>query len=501
MLTKFNLLTPRAIGPSILRYGQLSPMEKPEVDDFNFQSQADRAKRSSLDDLTWTSLKNYGDVSADVAPFVFKHDDGVYVIPAQNYPAFQHKVALLNKRAVKTSSAPVVVEELAKGYTRRRDLDRVVLTMIEGKMLDVHPWVYTAIVAVKVQGESPKFDGWVLAATLENHGNVNVVRNVPGQDEVNDRFRTTGKNCEHCKKIRSRKEVFVMRHEDGRELQVGRSCIADFLGGANPKAVARMAELIWSLQGFEEEGFSGMPKGSQLWHTETVLQIAAYYIRNHRYVSVGEAHAAPEDRPVTPTRSLVLARLNPITKDDRDSLKDEEKKYGLPTEEDLEAGLAAIDWAKAHSVENINNDYIWNLLVYLKEDYIEPKGIGFVASAFGAIKREEEGEAKRAERIAARKAADEVAKTTSNHIGELKTRLRDVSVTVDFLTKWENAWGTTTLIKFNDEQGNVLVWFASDDYDVEKGNEYALTGTVKKHDTRDGVKQTILNRCVLNPRA
>jgi hypothetical protein len=45
---------------------------------------------------------------------------------------------------------------------------------------------------------------------------------------------------------------------------------------------------------------------------------------------------------------------------------------------------------------------------------------------------------------------------------------------------------------------NVITWFCSGaglDDDIEIGDTLLLTGTVKKHQVYNGVKQTVLNRC------
>ena len=61
------------------------------------------------------------------------------------------------------------------------------------------------------------------------------------------------------------------------------------------------------------------------------------------------------------------------------------------------------------------------------------------------------------------------------------------------LTSWEGMYGTTYLYKFTDDQGNVYIWYASRGIETHDG--MTLKGTVKDHNERDGVKQTVLTRC------
>lgn len=62
---------------------------------------------------------------------------------------------------------------------------------------------------------------------------------------------------------------------------------------------------------------------------------------------------------------------------------------------------------------------------------------------------------------------------------------------MELVTLWETMYGYTYPYKFFDEQGNVLVWFASKVIDDCK----AIKSTVKSHVERDGVKQTIITIC------
>ena len=64
-----------------------------------------------------------------------------------------------------------------------------------------------------------------------------------------------------------------------------------------------------------------------------------------------------------------------------------------------------------------------------------------------------------------------------------------------FIKLVDTMYGTSTVLKFIDKDGNNLVWFGSGaitDYDLNE--EYTIKGTVKKHETYNGIKQTQINR-------
>jgi hypothetical protein len=63
-----------------------------------------------------------------------------------------------------------------------------------------------------------------------------------------------------------------------------------------------------------------------------------------------------------------------------------------------------------------------------------------------------------------------------------------------------NAFGEYTkhMIKFEDENGNILVWFTTTNPQKEIGSTITVTGTVKRHSEYKGTKQTELTRCKLS---
>lgn len=85
---------------------------------------------------------------------------------------------------------------------------------------------------------------------------------------------------------------------------------------------------------------------------------------------------------------------------------------------------------------------------------------------------------------------------TSAHVGEIKERI-EFEASVEFTKEIDGFYGITTIIKLRDLDGNVFTWFASGWHDVKRGDRVSIKGTVKKHDEYQGVKQTILTRCVL----
>lgn len=79
---------------------------------------------------------------------------------------------------------------------------------------------------------------------------------------------------------------------------------------------------------------------------------------------------------------------------------------------------------------------------------------------------------------------------------EVGERIRDIEVELTYCrqTGW-NEWGETWIYKFTDGKSQ-FVWFTGYK-DIEVGQTYKLSGTVKKLDEFNGVKQTVVTRCKL----
>ena len=88
------------------------------------------------------------------------------------------------------------------------------------------------------------------------------------------------------------------------------------------------------------------------------------------------------------------------------------------------------------------------------------------------------------------------SQSTSDYVGEVGQRLRDVPATIKNISGFMGGYGWTNIITF-DYEGNDLIWFTGTAQYLTKGDKVSLTGTIKSHKTYRGVKQTMLNRCII----
>lgn len=84
------------------------------------------------------------------------------------------------------------------------------------------------------------------------------------------------------------------------------------------------------------------------------------------------------------------------------------------------------------------------------------------------------------------------ANAKSEWVGEIKQR-RDWELVIKKVLCFENNWGYTYINVMNDQNGNIIIGKGTKRYGSE-GDTVWVKATVKAHETRDGVKQTVVNR-------
>ncbi len=322
---------------------------------------------------------------------------------------------------------------------------------------------------------------WRLVAVLQHTPNGNIVRHFPDTDdiELDETWRTAEPHCIHCGTKRQRKDTFLLYSPKDGLIQIGRNCLSDFTGYQNPNALAQAAEWL-SLYRDLTEGFSEDRFGDGGWqhlHTESFLAFVSAAIRQDGWMS--RTRAQDEGKMATADSAAGAMWQTPAWR----------KTYGLPEPgpADFETARAAYAWVKdTLSQRERLSEYEWNL-VMATQPYTSTRNIGLVASGLNAYLREQEK--------ALKAKIEREGRGESQHVGQVGEKL-ELELDCVFVLTLDTQYGSTDLCKFVDASGNVFVWFSSAG-GPEQGKRYAGKGTVKGHDVRDGVKQTILTRCKL----
>lgn len=397
---------------------------------------------------------------------------GLFIVPTYAKADAEAKFANLARRAMKRLKvAPPVLAFVAQGeYRHSWEVDH-------GDRKETRSRMVPALFA-SITGDAPKIAGWTLAGRIQTLATgERLIGSVPGI-ELPTRFRDGGTECEHCNTKRFRRDVFAVCDDAGKFIQVGKTCLRDFLGH-DPAALLK---LYTAAQNLREE-FSGELGGlycASVYGVDEVLAQTAACVRVAGFISRAKANEGYGQS----TADLVLALLS-----GRATGRDAARCEVTPRDE--ATGREALAWVRnVLARKDGASDYEHNLIVSLKHDVVDHRSMGIVASAYPAYLRELS--------YAAEKAARAKSAAASEHIGAVKERLRDVPVTVEFVKQFSSDFGPSTLIKMRTDAGAILSWFATGDrISAKPGDHIKITGTVKEHAIYQGAKETRLTRCAI----
>jgi len=391
--------------------------------------------------------------------------------------------------SIKAAYLPVVMKKLKTVNRRAAQLGVTGLTLDASdpypvSYRDEHGFrrTYQAL-DVTVSGEDVRLAGWGLRGVVDLSHSEPMFRMVPGFDAPEIAKSDAGR-CDHCNKVRTRAQTYILEHEDGRGMLVGRSCMKDFLGVASPES------LYWWMGawGRIEDMFNDEPRpsgGDIAWELTEVLNVAASMIRIFGWVSAGRARA--EDGIATKQR---VGEYLQGGGDTLRNLKDEAARRGALLEildVDRKVGPLAIAWLRMQS----ESDFIHNCRVLANDEFCRDRDLGLACAIVGcyhAAQARESEETSRRENGAG-----------SEYVGTVKTRKIFIDLTVISKRRIDSDFGTSTLITFADPGGNQLVWFCSgyEPDEMVEGATLDVRATVKRHSEFRGVKQTSITRATV----
>jgi hypothetical protein len=340
---------------------------------------------------------------------------------------------------------------------------------------------------VAVIGTAPQVGNHQLLARIEylSDSKSKLFHTVPGINiKVDERFRSLDASvCEHCNRSRRRLDTFVVRDTtNGDQKQIGRNCLADFIGGLSPDAIANSAQYLNLFDdiGGGNEGHGGY--FDQKADTTDVLTLTSAYISLYGWVPKSQAN---EQFRATASRVgdhfYNQAHLSATEKAEIKRVSELSHQ-----QQHIETADKVITWIKNDLSESARSDYELNLCTLVVGELTERRHLGIVASAVSAYQRAMNRGIEYAKKNA------EAAK--SEFIGDKGDKFKSVPVSVQFVKSMSGGYGATTLVKFVDEKGNILTWFASGDKQFTPGEKLVISGTIKGQKEYQGIKETQLTR-------
>ena len=155
----------------------------------------------------------------------------------------------------------------------------------------------------------------------------------------------------------------------------------------------------------------------------------------------------------------------------------------IDREGNLETAKQALKWLYE---QDDTSDYIYNLQIICKHEYVDVNNLGYVTSLIQSYLKAVGKEKRR-----------ETEQKQSQYVGEIGKRITIDVANAECVTSWNNDYnpygGEIRLYKLTDNANNVYMW--STEKALADTKSYTLVGTVKNHSEYHGVKQTVITRC------
>ncbi len=412
-------------------------------------------------------------------------------LPASRLPDAQALVARFSRKAEKLGmSAPVL--------TIVREFNRFWLVNGRGEVMtgatEIAPvvpadrrWFVRSLpmVEIDVAGERPIVAGWRFAAVIEATPAGNLLRKSPDFDgDLPVRFRNCTSECDHCNTVRNRSETFVIEWTGDGEIfrQVGRTCLQDFTGAADPSAWIAKYQFERSLADLAgwDDGDGGYGHASAAVLVPAFLAMVAAQVRTVGYMSASKARES--FMPVMSTGSEVFYGATDKSEEKRDAYID------AVTDEDRKLAADAIAWVNSSDVGEVS-DYIHNVRIYAGAEIVDAQGANTLASLIPTFRKYLGVTSAKADKL-------------NEHLPgvAVKQRVRDMELTLVAEFSFDTMYGTKWILRFEDSAGRAVVWKTTSPGSGYKiGDRVLLTGTVKDLGEYKGTLQTELSRCKVTP--
>lgn len=340
---------------------------------------------------------------------------------------------------------------------------------------------------VTVTGPMPVIQGWSFIAKSEatvspvNGVVEKIISCTPGKTAP-DWFRASEMTrCDHCATKRRRKTVYCLVHEDGRTVQIGSTCLGEYIGDDNAAKLLWLFDMNRCLVQMgnpdNEGGFGHKLMGEDL---QSVLGASISCI-----MAFGFKKSTENQSTVTDVMELLGFNGGKACKDICAEILKRLDKVGRADKSCAEEIKEVTQWMLAGE----NNDYRQNLASIARMEYVPLKHFGLAVSAYSCWKRDME----RAAGIVAQAKASGVKNEV---FGEVGKRYKGLKVTVKRCINSANNYGSTLFFIFADAEGREMTWGASGEVqEARPGDTLTIDGTVKAHGEYNGIKQTKLTRC------
>ena len=349
---------------------------------------------------------------------------------------------------------------------------------------EIKPGKFLEYRMIEIVSEHLSIDGWKLSAQKKLNNGICVIIGIGEKEEnwlLDVEFR--GKiQCHHCNQDRRRLKSYILEHEDGYKVEVGSTCVNEFVNNLSALKIAEMlAGLMYYLEAFEkgqkdyekmllelsEEEEGGYFKTGQIaFEIRKVIALASY-VHSIQGFKKSQEYGSNKDKMI-------------------DHATDGSSIWRNMPEAHLEiADKILAFYGNAEENGLGGSEFDQNMIQYAALKSVTNTGFGFMAY-MPVHFHKWENEKK------------QLASKGNEFFGTEKKREKNILAQVSQRKIVETDYGFYELLSFTTvKDGNVLVWWNSGQRtELEVGDVVIMDATVKKHQVSrySGMKETTISR-------
>ena len=365
-------------------------------------------------------------------------------IPNEAIESFKNRVEKVNKKANKIGSEPIVINSISKPFQQKYHQENK--TFVRN------------IVTIEYVQPDIRIKGYSLVGMIS--------RDPTGAFQINDYNMNNFKDyenpdftrCDHCNTKRQRNSIVILKDKNQQELVVGKTCLKDFMG-VIPSTYYKFVDEIHELyddESYPNNGFApAYPVLNTLAHTFDIASRNGFV-------------KASDDIDNVPTYLLVKEAL---------------LAGKSASNEGIAKAKEGISVIKEMDEKDIYNDYMFNIHQILKNEHVMAKKLAMAVSSYIAIKK-----------ILDKRSNENGSNKSNIHIGEEGNPI-SLTVKVDMIKVVPGyVGGESRMYLMIDKQtgASLKVFTTSKKFQPKEGEEIAIEANVKKHDSYQGSKTTVI---------
>jgi hypothetical protein len=383
-----------------------------------------------------------------------------YRVLEWNMEKLDSMVEKINKRALKLNQKLITYTINSESFETIKGENGKTIMKVFDITLDAEP--------VQITGYT------ILASINHTYGGGNIIKTL-GDIPIPEKYRTIDGVCDHCGTNRRRKETVLLQDSEGNIVQVGKTCLHDYLGfNINDKL-----KYMDMLQVFEETDFffvggDDSYKFAKYISVKDLLNIANLLVKKYGYVKTQSEKMSTKEKAL-----MIYYR-------DRILFWDEYEKEVLETvtQKDYvdKEVLEALEWIKT---QDSSSDYISNLKILSQNEYINIRETGILCSLMACYYNAQNKENQK------KKEMQELNNEYVGTVGEKIEKRLKFDKAIEYCTQF----GVGYIYLFSDEEGHRYKWSTSKGIDMKDNEVVTVKGTIKDHAEYGIVRQTVLTRC------